>query len=153
MPAEPTYTYSSNPATDDKDAVRALIMDTNYDGNGWMLSDEEILWLLSTEGGQFQSAAAACEMVAAKFTGPSRNIIIKRIGDLMKTSGGARGGGAAGDSWHALAATLRQRAARGAMPRAGGIDVEDRQDRNDSSLLQPAFFRGQDDIEIHDRPL
>lgn len=141
MPADPDYSYSSNPATDDKDAVRALIMDTNYDGNGWMLSDQEILWLLSNEGGQYEAAAAACEMVAARFTGPSRNIIIKRVGDLMKTSGGARGGGSAGDSWHAMAATLRLHAARTAVPIAGGIDVGDRADRDDTGLLQPDFSR------------
>lgn len=147
MPAEPTYTYSSNPATDDKDAVRALLADTNRDGKGWLLSDEEILWLLSTEGSQLASAAAGAEMIAGQFTGPKRNVVILRIGDLMKASGGARGGASAGSDWVGYAAMLRKRIARGAFPLAGGIDRSDREpDRSDPNTLQPDFYRGMDDF-------
>lgn len=148
MPADSNYTYSSNPATDDKDAVRALLGDTNKDGKGWMLSDQEILWLLSTEGSQLASAAAGAEMIAAQFTGPNRNIVIKRIGDLMKASGGARGGGAsAGGDWMSYAHMLRKRIARGAMPIAGGISQDDREpDRSDPGTVQPQFRVGMDDF-------
>lgn len=149
MPAEPTYTYSSNPATDNKDAVRALLADTNRDAAGWMLSDEEILWLLSQEGSPLMAAAAGAEMIQGQFTGPARNIAILRIGDLMTESGGARGGGSPDSpgTWAAYARMLRKRVARGAMPIAGGIDVSDRQpDRSDTDTLQPTFTRGMDDF-------
>jgi len=142
MPAEPTYTYSSNPATDSKDAVRALLADHNKDGKGWMLSDEEILWALSTEGGTLRAAAACAEMIAGQFTGPKRNITLRTVGDLRIQSG-SRGG--ASEDWYALARTLRNRANRSALPISGGVDLDDRFDRLDRSLLQPEFVRGMDD--------
>lgn len=142
MPAEPTYTYSYNPATDTKDAVRSLIGDTNLDSGGWLLSDQEILWQITNEGSQYLAAAACCEQIATHYTGPKRNVASRRIGDLMVASGKTSKGGA--EDWYAVAKTLRRRASRGAMPAAGGIDVLDRQDRTDDNLLQPEFVRGMD---------
>jgi len=148
MPAEPTYTYSFNPQTDNKDAVRAMLMDTNPDGKGWMLSDEELLWAITVEGNLFLAGARAAEMIAAMFTGPKRNITTLRIGDLMKQSG-ARGGAA--EDWHAVAAALRRRARRAAVPVAGGIDRDDRQERSDPNTIQPQFVRGVYDFLPNDR--
>lgn len=142
MPAEPTYTYSSNPATDDKDAVRALISDVGA-GGVYLISDEEILFALAEEGDRRLAGAMCAEMIAGKFTGPTRNITSKKVGDLARASGGARSGA---DDWYELARTLRRRASRGAIPMAGGVEVDDREDRTDRSLLQPQFKRGMDDF-------
>ena len=146
MPADPTYSYSSNPATDDKDAVRALLADTNFDGKGWMLSDEEILWAISTQGGQYQSAAFCAEMIAGRFAGPKRDIISLRIGDLQKQSGGRFG-----VTWLTMADVWRKRASMGAAPIAGGVELLDREDRTDGSLLQPEFVRGMDSYDPESR--
>lgn len=144
MPAVPTFTFSGNPGTDTKDAVRALIQDTNSDGLGWLLSDETILWAIKTEGQQFIAAAFCAEMIAALYTGPQRNVAEKRIGDLMIQYGRNTKGGA--EDWHSVARMWRRRASRGAVPGHGGIDVLDRtNDALDPSLIQPQFKVGEDD--------
>lgn len=147
MPAEPTYTYSFNPATDTKDAVRALIADHNQDGKGWLLSDQEVLFAITSEGSPRLAAAMCAEMIAGMFTGPKRNIIELRIGDLQKSSPR----NSAADDYYDLAKTLRARARRGAVPVAGGVELTDRQDRTDTSLLQPEFARGMDNFIPNDR--
>lgn len=152
MPAEPTYTYSTNPATDDKDAVRFLLRDTNPDALGWLVSDEEILFALQTEGGRYFAAAQCAEVIAARFSGPGRSVAEKRIGDLAISGAGGRMAKGAED-WIAVARMLRTRAGRAAMPLAGGVDRIDRESRTDTALLQPDFTRGMNDIPPGDAVL
>jgi len=141
MAAE-TFSYSGNPATDNKDWVRTLLADTNADGLGWLLSDEQILWSLQTEGGPYLAAAACADYINAAFTGPGRAVAQKKVGDLAVVYASGRGVA----TWAMIAKQLRQRAARGGMPFAGGIDVEDRLlELEDNTLMTPAFERGMDD--------
>lgn len=145
MPAEPTYTYSTDPATSDLDAVRALLGDVGP--TTWLLSDETILWQIEQEGRGRRAAAACCEILATmSFTGSSGSVAEKVIGDLrIKYGSGSGSGSAAATDWLRIAALLRRRNARGAMPAAGGIDTADRADETDEGLLPPSFRRGMDD--------
>jgi len=140
-----TYTYSHNPATDAKDAVRSLIADTNYDTRGWLLSDQQILWAIAQEGSQRMAAALCCEMIAGSQSGSTRNIASRRIGDLAITYGGGISGGGQVD-WLRLAIMLRARVAAAATISAGGIEGDEKPaDDDDTSLTRPAFRRGQFD--------
>jgi hypothetical protein len=60
-----TWTYSGNPANSTLDAVRFLMGDT--DTTDQLLSNEELSWLITTEGTAYYAAAEACRAVAAKF--------------------------------------------------------------------------------------
>lgn len=143
MPANASYTYSHDPATDLKDAVRFTLADTNSDGIGWLLSDQEILWLLSEEGSVLGAAARGAEQIAAAFSGP-RNISERKIGDLLIRYGQGKTG-TQGD-WYTVAALLRRRIGLGALPFAGGVDVSDKIfSQDDTSITHPAFRRGQFD--------
>jgi hypothetical protein len=143
MPANPTYTYTGQPATDSKDAVRFTLADMNRDGLGWMLTDEEILWTLTQEGNNVYRAAARCaDTIAAQHAG-NRDVSQKRIGDLQIMY--ARQQGAMKD-WFDIARAMRRLANRAIMPYAGGLSkTEANADRLDPDLVQGAFHRGMHD--------
>ena len=65
-----TFSYSGNPASSLRDAVRFHAQDTDY--NDQLLADEEIDFLISSWSHFTDSpiylAALACESIAAKFT-------------------------------------------------------------------------------------
>lgn len=147
MPAEATYTYSQNPDTDTKDAVRFLLSDTNGDGLGFMLSDQEILYCISQEGGALRAAALGAEQIAASFSGP-RNISEKRVGDLLIKFGSA--GKGINSDWYDVAAALRRRAAMNVIPYAGGVSASDKvSNQDDMGVTHPAFRRGQFDPAVN----
>jgi len=61
-----TWTYSGNPSSSDRDAVRALIGDT--DTTDQLLSDEEIAFALTEASNAIYAAAALCiRMILPKF--------------------------------------------------------------------------------------
>lgn len=72
-----TYTYSGDPAISDADAVRFLVQDVgDLTPSGvqlWLLSDEEIAWLLDQwldkYGSTLYVAAVAASVVATRFVG------------------------------------------------------------------------------------
>jgi len=59
------WTYSGNPKTSPKDAVRFLIGDTNSDDG--LVSDEEITFSLDMRGSPYGAAAEVCRSLAAKY--------------------------------------------------------------------------------------
>jgi hypothetical protein len=62
----PTYTYSYDPSTSSKDAVRFLCQDTDVVTNGAArLCDEEINYILSLQSNVFLAAAQCAEDIAA----------------------------------------------------------------------------------------
>lgn len=65
-----TFTYSGDPSSSAKDAVRFYCQDTNYEDV--LLSDEEINYIIASWSGVTDHpmflAAVACETIAAKFT-------------------------------------------------------------------------------------
>lgn len=73
-----TWTYSGNPASSEKDAVRFLIGDT--DTSDQLLSDAEINYVIVESGGsRYQAAHDAAYAIAGKF---SRMAQSKSVGDL-----------------------------------------------------------------------
>ena len=71
-----TFTYSGDPSSTQKDAIRLLIGDT--DATKPLMQDEEITFLLSTYTFPYGVAANACMNLAAHFARTSRS----QIGDL-----------------------------------------------------------------------
>ena len=62
----PTYTYSYDPSTSSKDAVRFLVQDTNVSVAGAArLCDEEINYILSLQSNVFLAAAQCAQDIAA----------------------------------------------------------------------------------------
>ena len=110
-----TATYSGNPATDDKDAVRHLIRDTDMDNP--LLQDEEILWELSQTSNLYYAAAECARAVSIKHIGSGNR---KRVGDLEISYGSIS------KEFSTVAADLRQQGDIGATPFAGGLTISDR---------------------------
>jgi len=91
------FTYSGDPSASDLDAVRFLIGDTAE--NDAELQDEEILYLLTTWGGTYPAAIAACEVVSGRYA--DRTNYSRSVGDLSIS-----------ESYGASAAEYRQLANR-----------------------------------------
>lgn len=93
-----SWTYSGDPATNDKDKVRFLIGDT--DQTDQLLQDEEITYLLSETPNVLLVASRAAKAIAAKFSRQAD----KAVGDLrISLSQKAQ-------AYMALAADLEKRA-------------------------------------------
>lgn len=72
------FTYSGNPATSDRDAVRFLIQDT--DSDDVLLQDAEVDWCITQAGASvYQAAHDAAYAIASKF---SRMATSKSVGDM-----------------------------------------------------------------------
>lgn len=124
------WTYSGDPAANEKDAVRFLIGDTDPDDQ--LLQDEEILYLVermkTTEG----AAAEAAYSLAAKFS----RLSDKSVGDLSLSLSQKAA------AFLALADKLRRRASILAVPFAGGISKSQKAaTEGDSDRVKPAFSR------------
>ena len=59
------FTYSGNPASSDRDAVRFLISDT--DAADVLLQDAELDWVISIAGSVYQAAHDAAYAIASQF--------------------------------------------------------------------------------------
>ncbi|MFZ5852314.1 MAG: hypothetical protein ACOYY2_13100 [Actinomycetota bacterium] len=98
----PDSTYSGNPATSEKDAVRFLVGDT--DMARARLTDAEITWLLvEAAGNAYQAAAAAAETIAGQYAREAT--VSKSVGDLRLSTSYAD----KATEFAALAAALRRR--------------------------------------------
>lgn len=61
----PTYSYSNDPSTSNKDAVRFLCQDTDVVTQGaTRLADEEINWVLTQQSNVFLAAAVCADTIA-----------------------------------------------------------------------------------------
>jgi hypothetical protein len=99
----PTYTYSFDPSTSAKDAVRFLVQDTNVVTPGAArLCDEEIDYVLSLKANVFLAAAQCAEDIAAYWAATQNT----RIGPLSIEHSQAT------TFYLALAARLKQTASR-----------------------------------------
>jgi hypothetical protein len=125
-----TWTYSGDPASSTKDAVRFLIGDTS--AKAPELSDEEVLWLLETEGGVDRAAARGAEALTSKYA----SIIDKSIG------GASISASQRFEHYRQLASRLWASTSLVGVPWAGGIDANDKLAREaDTSLVGPAISR------------
>lgn len=134
-----TWTYS-NPAENDRDAVRYLVGDT--DTTDQLVSDEEIAYLLAEEGNVYEAAAATAEAIAAKFART-----INQSGDGLSWNGSElfKHYRELAKSLHGLA-KVKTRA--GTKPYAGGIFKHDRVMDDSNSSLERGYFRSR----MHDNP-
>lgn len=115
------FTYSGDPRTSNRDAVRYLIRDT--DEADPQVSDEEIAYELSVAGDNAVRAAANCaSSLAARY---AQQVQTKTVGPLS-ISYAARA-----EDMRTMAADLRSRADRGYgagfAPYAGGISKSDKE--------------------------
>lgn len=77
------FTYSGDPASTSRDAVRFLIHDT--DSSDPLMTDSEILWLLSQSNDSvYQAAHDACYVLAGHFA--RKADMSKSVGDLSLTT-------------------------------------------------------------------
>jgi hypothetical protein len=128
-----TWSFSGDPASSDKDAVRFMIRDV--DQSDQLFSDQEIDFAISTEGSKWRAAAMLCEQLAA-----SCENVDRKIGDLA-ISGSQRAA-----QYRMLAKRYRYRGSMTAGVFAGGISHASKEKyKVDTDINQPAFYRGMTD--------
>lgn len=128
-----TWTYSSDPSSSEKDAVRFEVQDTDI--NAQLLQDEEIAYALAQEPGVLGAAARCCEALARRFAAQADTT----VGSLKKTNS------TAAEGYAERARELRARAvASTSAPWTGGTSIT-RKDglADDDDRVQPRFHRGQ----------
>lgn len=130
-----TWTYTGNPATDSKDAVRYLVQDiTSTDQR---VSDEEILWAIASEGTVFRAAALVARTLASKYAQDAA----KWVGDLKIEAAGRH------KQYLDIAHSLERRALLAVNPSYGGTSISDKlTTEQGSDRVRPAFRRGMHDI-------
>lgn len=95
-----TYTYSGDPNTSPKDAVRFYLHDRGPDT--WLFSDEEIEFMLATQGNIWGAAAELAIVQSTKYT----DMRDKTVGPLSIRYGEVA------NRWLELAKSLRSRGSR-----------------------------------------
>lgn len=129
------WTYSGNPASSDRDAVRFLVGDT--DTTDQQLQDAEIDWLLVENPNAQMAAAHACEAIAAKY---ARLVSTSNLS--LSVSAGDRQA-----HYLALAMKLRKQAQDGGAEMfVGGTRYSQKEAREENAdEVQPNFEIGEDD--------
>lgn len=133
------WSYTGNPASSNRDAVRSLIGD--IDPSEAQVSNQEIDWSLTQESGVYSAAARCCEMIAAYYarkitvsTGGQNSTITENWGELF-------------EHYRDLGAQLRTQASTtegssGGSVYCGGISIADKQsNEGDSDRVPPMFHR------------
>lgn len=123
-----SWTYSGDPSSDDRDAVRFLIQDT--DTNRQLATNEEIDWLLMQEVNVYTAAAKALQAVIHRQVG----IGSKKVGDLSITFDFAAAQGAVKDLM------MRGRAGY-EVPTVGGISVAEKNTNEADTDIPKSFFK------------
>lgn len=126
-----TWTYSGDPSSSDRDAVRFLVGDT--DTNDQLVQNEEITWAL-TQGGVYNAASRVARAIAAKF---SRKVDFEVSKDLKVFYSKQA------DLYNSLADNLQEQASRFVpLPFAGGISVSNKESYEaDTDRVKPSFHR------------
>lgn len=129
------WTYTGNPASSAKDAVRFTIADTKSEDA--YVTDEEILWALSQTG---QNISAASAIIARALSAQFSTLSDEEIGPLkFKYAERAK-------NYEKIATRLESQSASSQVNLSGvyggGIEVADKlQNQQDTSLVQPRFYR------------
>ena len=130
-----TGSYSGDPTSTTRDRVRFLLGDVRAP---FLLSDQEIDYLLGRHGGPLSSAAAGADSIAAQFA----TQVNKTIGKLNVSASQRM------EHYQKLASRLRQRMlAEGEIDVfVGGLSKDDKRNFNqDPDLVQPSTQIGADD--------
>lgn len=136
-----SWTYSGDPSSSDRDALRFLIGDT--DTTDQQLTDEELDYLLTFEGSVTAAAIAAIRSLIAKFA----RFADRSVGDLRVAYSQRI------DNYRGLLDQLETRQViHAGKPIAGGLSKARKQIVDeDADRVQPAFRRNQfDDDENQD---
>lgn len=135
-----TWTYT-DPQTNTRDQVRFLAGQTST-SDVELVTDEEIAWALTAEGGIYLAAASVCDALSGRY---GTRVTEKKIGAMSLVYGGKVG--SRSNEFRERAATLRRRAALASVsPFSGGVSVADKQTRDlDSDRPDTAFAKGMDD--------
>ena len=125
-----TWSYDDT-LSEDRDKVRFYVQDTNQDEQ--ILSDEEIAFLLTSEGSVRAAAIVAADTIAGKYA----RFVDSAVGDLSISYSQKQA------QYMALAARLRRSLALSAAPLVGGISVSRKETVNeDTDRVEPAFTVG-----------
>lgn len=130
------WSYSGNPGSNDKDQVRFLVQDTV--STDQLLSDNEIRFLLTLEGGPLKAAAKAAETIAAKFARKCDEAVGQvKISFSQKSK-----------QYFELADKLKRSSSiKQAIPFSGALDISQKEiQRDDSNRVDPIFRRDLHDI-------
>ena len=123
-----TWTFASTDLSGSREQIRTRIGDT--DSADPLLTDEQVAYALSEEGSVRAAAALAAEWIAAQFARKAD----KEVGDLKITYSSRA------EQYRILAASLRSRNARVALPYFGGISETTKETReSDTDRVEPAF--------------
>lgn len=128
------WTYTGDPRSSEKDEVRFLVGDTDFDDG--QVQDEEVLYALQVEGSTLRAAVRVARAIAAHYA----RAVEKQVGDLkIKASEKYK-------NYLDIMKALEEEAAGsipGASPFAGGISKTQKDTQeNDSDRVEPAFSRG-----------
>jgi hypothetical protein len=135
------FSYSGDPSSSDKDAVRFEIQDT--DSSAPLLQDEEINWTLDDEAGDqlprtpagvFSAAARCCEALSRRFAMQADTV----VGSLTTTYSRMA------ENYAERAKELRAKATGLGVPYVGGQSWSEKAaSRADPDRVQPRFRRGE----------
>ena len=137
-----TWTYSGDPATNARDAIRFLTGDT--DTNDQLINDEEIAWTNHQVPGSDTATTALYEVsyrvmvaIASKFSRLADQSVGDLKVDMYQKATNAR-------EQAKLLYAQASREGNTPTPYAGGISVSDKEiDEDNSDIVQPYFSRGQ----------
>ncbi len=135
------WTYSGDPAANDRDAVRFLVGDT--DTTDQQLNDAEIAYLNAQEPNVYKAASQGAKTIAAKFARKAD----KEVGDLKIRWSQLQ------KSYLDLASELEERSISGVGTAfLGGTNVGEKQTLDeDTDRVQPGFKRDQfDSFRVND---
>ena len=126
-----SFTFTNDPASSNRDAIRILLNDTAGPEGSEALSDETIAWLLTENSSVYYAAAAGADAIASQFTS---SVSEKQVGDLRTK----KGGGDPAAQYVKLAASLRSQAAiKGFKAYSGGISISDKTSQLDDTDRLP----------------
>lgn len=118
--------------------TRRLLGDVNIAAQ--LITDEELNYLLTSEGDPVRAALQACYDLAAQFSPDVDYDLPQDIAEKASQRAAA---------FLTLAKELERRLARKAPPYGGGIDKSDIEARrSDTSIVQPGFTRDMDEEPV-----
>lgn len=140
------FTYSGNPATSSRDAVRYLLNDTST--AAMEMNDAEIEWLVSEKPNVYRAAAQGARQLAAQ---ANNSVASKTVGSLTLTYSERA------QKWLDLSKALDAQANKGSgsaiRPFSGGISETDKEQvASDSDFDKPWFYRDMWDNPGADTP-
>lgn len=126
-----SWSYSGDPASSDRDAVRWLVSDTETADQ--LASDEEIAWAVDQGGGVYGAALTVAKAIRAAFARQASITVGPVSAQLSQRA----------EQYAGIVADLATRQASAVLPLAGGISLaRKRTVEADTDRVRPAFGRG-----------